>query len=43
MRTITDRQSEILAFIRSFFSENKFPPTFRDVSEEIWDKCESGF
>ncbi len=35
MKAITDRQSQILRFIRGFISQHHFPPTMREISEHF--------
>lgn len=35
MKKVTDRQEEILAFIRQFILTHKFPPTFREISDHF--------
>ncbi|MEX2444631.1 MAG: transcriptional repressor LexA [Alkalispirochaeta sp.] len=35
MRPLTDRQEEVLDFIRGFISGNKYPPTIREISEHF--------
>lgn len=35
MRTITERQKEVLTFIADFSDENQFPPTVREISDHF--------
>lgn len=35
MRTITDRQKEVLTFIADFTEDNHFPPTVREISDHF--------
>ena len=35
MTTLSTRQKSILQFIVSFFNENKFPPTIREIGEKV--------
>ena len=35
MTTLSNRQRNILEFIVSFFRENKFPPTIREIGEKV--------
>ncbi len=35
MKVITKRQQEVLAFIKRFIGEHKFPPTMREISENF--------
>lgn len=35
MHGLTDRQKEILSFLKSFIKKNGFPPTLREVSEDF--------
>lgn len=35
MTTLSARQKNILEFIISFFQENKFPPTIREIGEKV--------
>jgi repressor LexA len=35
MRPLTDRQEQVLDFIREFISGNKYPPTIREISEHF--------
>jgi len=35
MSTLSERQRKILQFIVSFFSENEFPPTIREIGEQV--------
>lgn len=35
MKKVTDRQDEILTFIRQFIMTHKFPPTFREISDHF--------
>ena len=35
MKKVTDRQEEILTFIRQFIITHKFPPTFREISDHF--------
>jgi repressor LexA len=32
MKTLTDRQQNILEFIKSFIAQHKYPPTFREIA-----------
>jgi repressor LexA len=34
-RKLTERQERIVTFIRSFFEEHRFPPTIREIGEEV--------
>ena len=35
MRPLTNRQEEVLGFIRGFISSNKYPPTIREISDHF--------
>lgn len=35
MGTLSDRQRKMLEFIVNFFSENEFPPTIREIGEQV--------
>jgi len=35
MKAPTKRQTEVLNFIKSFFRENKYPPTFREIADNF--------
>jgi len=35
MKAPTKRQTEVLDFIKSFFKENKYPPTFREIADNF--------
>jgi len=34
-KDLSDRQQNILGFIRKFIAENRFPPTIREIGEEV--------
>src|SRR5690606_23418520 len=35
MSSLSERQRNILQFIIKFFNENEFPPTIREIGEEV--------
>lgn len=35
MKAITQRQSEVLSYIKAFITQHKFPPTIREISESF--------
>ncbi len=42
MKDLTDRQREILNFIRDFSCYNQYPPTFREIGKEFGIKSTFG-
>lgn len=46
MTPLTDRQTEILGFIREFINANKYPPSIKEIADAFgitikgaWDHC----
>ena len=35
MKTLTDRQKKIVAYIRAHVAENGYPPTFREIAQSV--------
>jgi len=43
MRNLTDRQKQVLEFIRDFIRTNRYPPTIREIAEHFGFSVKGGY